>query len=205
MGKRHIEFLFDLTSPAANLAYTQVPRLAERTGAVIWWQPVLLGGLMRASGNSSPLSVMERWAQRYGVPLCWPSPFPIPGALIVMRAAIVARQQGLLFPFISAVFEAIWSEGRDLGKPHELSTVAECAGVEPKCLLSRLSDPEVKRSLRKETEQAATRGAFGVPTIFVGDSMFFGQDRLDFVAEALSPGHPIHRHQKSRGRHESRR
>lgn len=157
---------------------------------------------MRASGNSSPLSVaakrvyhmldMERWAQRYGVPLCWPSPFPIPGALIIMRAAIVARQQGLLFPFISAAFEAIWSEGRDLGRPHELSTVAECAGVEPKCLPSRLSDPEVKRSLREETELAATRGAFGVPTFFVGDSMFFGQDRLDFVAAALSPGHPIH-------------
>ncbi len=195
MSGPEVRLVFDLSSPAAYLAYTQLPTLVARTGASIVWRPVLLGGLLKAAGNPSPLVSpakrayqmrdMERWAERYGVPLRWPSPFPIGSALQVMRGALVARRHETLETYVHAAFRAIFADGRGLNRPEELATVAKEAGLEVGTFLAALDDQAIKDELRRETETAAAQGAFGVPTFFVGDEILFGQDRLDFVTEAL--------------------
>lgn len=189
-----IEFYFDLGSPAAYLAHARLHRVASATGAGIIWRPVLLGGLFKATGNTSPLAVpakrehflrdMERWAQRYSLPLRFPEHFPI-DSLRLMRTALVAREEGVLEPFVRAAFVRLWAEGLDLGDPREIEATAAASGLDPTGLQRRVEAPEAKAALRAETEAAAARGVFGVPTFVVAGELFFGQDRLDFAAEAL--------------------
>lgn len=202
MHAETIEFLFDFGSPATYLAHTQMPRLATDTGAQVDYVPMLLGGVFKATGNSSPMAVpakgrwmgrdLARWAGRYGVPFAFNPHFPV-NTLTLMRGAVAvqARQPGRFMPYVDAVFRAMWVEPVDLGDPAVLASTLQAAGFDPHELLAMVGDAEVKARLIANTEAAVARGVFGAPTFFVGSEMFFGQDRLDFVREAaLHRGRP---------------
>lgn len=192
-----VEFFFDLGSPAAYLAWTQLPALCERAGAELRYRPMLLGGVFQATGNSSPATVpakgrymatdLLRHARRYDVPFDFNPHFPI-NTLALMRGAVGYQlQQPEDFPrYLDALFKALWVDQRNLGDEQVLAAVLTEAGLEPEQFRALIMDDRVKHALKASTEEAVQRGVFGAPTFFVGDEMFFGQDRLSFVEEALS-------------------
>lgn len=192
-----VEFFFDLGSPASYLAWTQLPRLRAEHGAEVALRPMLLGGVFQATGNSSPATVpakarytfmdFQRYAARYGVTLRFSEHFPI-NTLTLMRAAVgVQSQQPERFEdWLRAMFTALWVDGRNLGDPQVVAQVLTEAGFEPAAFAAMVADPQVKAALKATTEEAVARGVFGAPTFFVGGDMFFGQDRLLFVEEALA-------------------
>ena len=192
-----VEFFFDFGSPTAYLAYTQLPKIAKECGAQIVWRPMLLGGVFKASGNQSPVMValkgvwmwtdMERWARRYGVKL-EKNPHFIINTLTLMRGAIglQLRQPELFQRYVDTMFHAMWVEPCNLGDPAVVGATLQKAGFDVAAFTALVGDAEVKAKLIEATDQAVKRGVFGAPTMFVGNEMFFGQDRLDFVREALS-------------------
>ncbi len=191
-----IEFFFDVGSPAAYLAWTQLPRLAADAGAAIRWRPMLLGGVFKATGNSSPVMIpakgrwlindLKRWAVRYGVPLEMPADFPI-NTLTLMRGAagIQLYQPDDLARYLTAVFNGIFAQGLAMGDAAVVAEVLRKANFDPARILELAGDPQVKQALLATTEEAVARGVFGAPSMFVGEDMHFGQDRLEFVAAAL--------------------
>ena len=195
MGKQ-VEFFFDFGSPAAYLAWTQLPTIATAAGATIAWRPMLLGGVFKAAGNASPISVaakgkwmmadLARFAARYGVPLNFPASFPV-NTLPLMRGAVgmQMRQPADSERYVKAVYEAIFGRGLAMGDPAVIAGVLTAAGFDAAAFETLIADPAVKQGLIANTEEAVARGAFGAPTMFVGSQMHFGQDRLDFVAQAL--------------------
>ena len=197
MSGKGIEFWFDFGSPASYLAHTQLPALARAAGARIDYRPMLLGGVFKASGNASPVSVpskgrwlfqdLQRWALRYGVPYAFNPHFPI-NTLTLMRGAVglQMRQPEAFGRYVDAVFDAMWGHPRNLGDAAEVAQVLRAIGLDPEAFAALVADPEVKAALIARTEEAVARGVFGAPTFFVGDEMHFGQDRLEFVREALA-------------------
>ena len=195
---KQVEFFFDFGSPAAYLAWTQLPTIAATAGASIVWRPMLLGGVFKATGNASPISVaakgkwmmadLARFAARYGVPLNFPASFPL-NTLPLMRGAvgIQMRQPADFERYVKAVYEAIFGRGLAMGEPAVIAGVLTAAGFDATAFEAMIADPAVKQGLIANTEEAVARGAFGAPTMFVGKQMHFGQDRLDFVAQALRP------------------
>lgn len=193
---KDLDFYFDVGSPAAYLAWTQVAKLARETGASLQYRPFLLGGVLQATGNRSPAEVpakgkwmnidLERFARRYGVPFRHNPHFPI-NTLTLMRGAIglQMRQPDRLVPYGDAVYRAIWVDGGNMNDPQEVGRVLQEAGFDPPALLALTQDAQVKEQLKTATRRAVDRGVFGAPTFFVGDQMFWGQDRMDFVREAL--------------------
>ncbi|MBE0623120.1 MAG: 2-hydroxychromene-2-carboxylate isomerase [Burkholderiales bacterium] len=194
--KKQVEFYFDFGSPYSYLAYKALPAIAAARGAQIAWRPMLLGGVFKATGNHSPAEIqakskwmhqdMRRWAARYGAAFEQNPHFPI-NTLVLMRGAAGMLMRGTDFhKYVAAIFHAMWAEPRNLGDPAELAAVLRQAGFDADAFQALVNDAAVKERLKKNTEEAVARGVFGAPTFFVGDDMYWGQDRLDFVAEALS-------------------
>ncbi len=187
---KQIEFYFDYGSPFSYLADTQLPALAQRTGAELIYRPILLAGIFKATGNSSPISIpakgkymaleLDRWARHYRVDIKMNTHFPF-NTIRLMRGAIAALQQKRFAAYHPATFRAVWSEGRNLGKEEALRDLLQSAGIDP----ASIDGDEIKNELRANTDQAVARGAFGAPTFFVNGEMFWGNDRLDFVEDAL--------------------
>lgn len=194
---KQVEFFFDVGSPYSYLAYRQLPKIAQAKGAEIVWRPMLLGGVFQATGNSSPATVpakgqysnidLERWAKHFDVPIQQNPYFPI-NTLQLMRGAVgmQLRSEAEFHRYLAAIFSAMFEHPRNLGDLQELAAVLEAAGISPALMLKLVQDDRVKQALRKTTEEAVARGVFGAPTFFVGDAMFWGQDRLHFVEAALS-------------------
>jgi 2-hydroxychromene-2-carboxylate isomerase len=194
---KQIEFFFDFGSPTAYLAYTQLSRIAKECGAEIIWRPMLLGGVFKATGNQSPVTIvpkgkwmwhdMDRWAKRYGVPLAVNPHFPI-NTLMLMRGAtgLQLREPGRFLKYVDVIYKATWQQSRNLNDPAVVAATLQQEGFDPAALMALVGDPEVKQRLIATTDEAVQRGVFGAPTMFVGSEMFFGQDRLEFVKEALS-------------------
>ena len=192
-----VEFLFDVGSPYTYLAYHQLPKIAEAQGAGIVWTPVLLGGIFQATGNKSPAEVpakgrysnvdLQRWANAYGVNIEMNPNFPI-NTLPLMRGAVAMqmRSDEEFHRYLRAIFSAMFEKPRNLNVPAEIGAVLADAGFDPGDFTALISDQSVKDRLKENTAGAVARGVFGAPTFFVGDDMFWGQDRLDFVAEAIS-------------------
>lgn len=191
-----VEFFFDLGSPASYLAHTQLPDLCREAGAELVYRPMLLGGVFQATGNASPAMIpakgrymirdLMRFAERYGVPMRFNPHFPI-NTLTLMRllVAVQLHQPECLGEALRVLFQALWVDGVNMGEPARVADVLTAAGFDVAALQAQISEPAVKEALKTTTEEAVRRGVFGAPTCFVGQEMFFGQDRLDFVREAL--------------------
>jgi 2-hydroxychromene-2-carboxylate isomerase len=194
---RTVEYFFDFGSPTSYLAWTQLPKIAAETGAEIVWRPMLLGGVFKATGNASPVTVpakgrwmngdIARWARRYGVPFRFNPHFPI-NTLTLMRGAagLQMRQPADLLRYLDVVHRAMWETPVNMGDAAVMAATLAAAGFDVEAFTTLVADPQVKARLIANTEEAVARGAFGAPTFFVGEAMFFGQDRLDFVREALA-------------------
>jgi len=191
-----VEFFYDFGSPTVYLAATQLPTIAGTVGATIDWRPMLLGGVFKSTGNQSPVAVsakavymnddLQRFAKRYEVPFRFNPHFPI-NTLALMRGAVAYKDDAVASStYRDAIFTAIWVNARNLNEPDVIKQVLGDAGLDPAELMNRIGKQTVKDQLIANTEEAVNRGVFGAPTFFVGDQMFFGQDRLDFVTEALS-------------------
>lgn len=190
------EFWFDFGSPAAYLAFTQIARIETETGAQASYHPMLLGGVFQATGNHSPATIpakgsyifddFKRFAKRYVVPFNSNPHFPI-NTLFLMRGAIGIQQQepSRFLEYCTAMFKAIWVESCNMNDPNTIAEVLENANFDPQGLISLANETNTKDALKLATQEAVMRGIFGAPTFFAGNQMFWGQDRLDFLKEAL--------------------
>jgi 2-hydroxychromene-2-carboxylate isomerase len=194
-----LEFFFDCSSPWTYLAFTRVQPLAAETGAELVWRPILVGGVFNQVNGSvyeqraNPVPAKARyyakdlrdWARHVGIAIGTPKPFPV-NSVKAMRGCFVADEHGRLPAFARAVFEAYWGEGRDISQDGELAAIVAAAGLPQEEFFAKIGSPDYKERLRRNTDELIARGGFGSPTLFVGgDDMYFGNDRLELVREAL--------------------
>ena len=195
-----VDFIFDFGSPNAYLAWKVLPGIAERTGAKINLIPCLLGGIIKATGNQSPVIAFgaikgklayemletRRFVEAHGLSAFQMNPhFPV-NTLLIMRGLIAAQRQGVAEPYVAAVASAMWEQGLKMDDPDVVADVLTTAGLDARAILEATQDPDVKAELAANTEAAVERGVFGVPAFFVGDEMFFGKDRLTQVEAELA-------------------
>ena len=192
---RTIEFYYDFGSPASYIAHCRLKGVAARTGAIVELIPILLGAVFKATGNASPIECpakgryvavdLMRFAARDGVPFASNPHFPI-NTTRLMRAATALRGDPGYARYVDFAFDAMWHFPRNLGDPAEMAAVLTNAGFDAEAVVARAASPEVKDALRATTDVAIARGVFGAPTMFVGDEMWFGQDRVDWVEAAAA-------------------
>ncbi len=197
-----VDFIFDFGSPNAYLSHRIIPDIEARTGAVFNYVPCLLGGIFKATNNQSPMMAfagvkgktdyerleMQRFINRHKLTAFSMNPhFPV-NTLMLMRGAVAAQRDGRLAEYVEAGLVAMWENGLKMDDPEVFAATMETAGFDPVDLGAKIQDPEVKAGLIANTEAAVARGAFGIPTFFVGDEMFFGKDRLGQVEEMLMGG-----------------
>lgn len=194
---KSVDFFFDVGSPSSYLAWTQLPALCASHGAELVYRPMLLGGVYQATGNASPATIpvkgrytqmdYERHARRYGVAFRGNPHFPVI-TLFLMRAVtgIQLRRPEQLQQLLGCVFKALWIDALNLNDAQLTARTLAEGGFGPAEIERLAQDAETKAALKATTQEAIERGVFGAPTLFVGDQMFFGQDRMDFVREALS-------------------
>jgi 2-hydroxychromene-2-carboxylate isomerase len=196
---KRAEFYYDLVSPYSYLAYGRIGQICEENGAELVLRPMLLGAVHKAVGLQAPVEIkpkadyqtqdIRRWAEYYGLPLKFPDPFPF-RTLNTMRAAMFLRERGELEAFTREAFALYWQEGgapqgRDADEEGPISSVAKRIGIDASEVLGGVASPETKQALKNATSEAVERGVFGAPAFFVGDEMFWGNDRLHFVEAAL--------------------
>ncbi|PTT05533.1 2-hydroxychromene-2-carboxylate isomerase [Caulobacter sp. HMWF025] len=197
-----VEFVFDFGSPNAYLVWKLLPALAARQGAEVRIVPCLLGGLFKLTGNQAPMLAFggikgkmeyemletRRFIAAHDLSDFRFNPhFPV-NTLILMRGLVAARRAGVEAAYLEAMLKGMWEQGLKLDDPAVFVATAEAAGLDGAALLAATGDPEVKAELVAGTEAVAARGAFGIPTLFVGDEMFFGKERLGQVEAELARG-----------------
>ena len=194
---KSVEFYFDLGSPYSYLAYYRLLQIAEQQEIQIVYKPILLGGVFKATGNRSPIEIpvkgvysildMQRWAEYYQIPMQMNPHFPM-NTLTLMRI-LTGVQLLYLEKFeqvLKLLFDAMFGTPQNLNEPTVLAEVLKPSGFSVEDIMSMVQSDVVKQKLITETEQAIQRGIFGAPTFFVGDEMYWGQDRLHFVEQALN-------------------
>ena len=198
-----VEFYYDLVSPYSYLAHREVSRICRENGAELALKPMLLGAVHNAVGLRAPIETeakaryqaedIRRWAERYGLPMTFPDPFPF-RTLKTMRAAMFLRETGGLEAFTREAFALYWEEGgapkglEEADEDGPVSEAARRAGADPEEVLAGAAATEAKEALKAATGEALGRGVFAAPMFFVGEEMFWGNDRLHFVEEALERG-----------------
>jgi 2-hydroxychromene-2-carboxylate isomerase len=190
-----LEFYFDYGSPYSYVAHARLPEILQRAGARLAPRIVLLGGIFQITGNASPAlnplkwpnsqRDLARYVAKYRVPFRRNPHFPV-NTLKLMRGAVAAEEEGCLDRYSDAAFAGMWRDGLKMDDETVIAGVLREAGLDDRRILARIGEDVVKQKLKANTEAAAKRGIFGVPTFFVGDEMFFGQDRLDLVEDALA-------------------
>lgn len=195
-----IEFFFDCSSPWTWLAFHNLQPIARDLGVEVRWRPVLVGGIFNAVNPSVYefrshgvpakqaylLKDLQDWARKAGLAIKFPpTAFPV-NSVKAMRGCILLDAEGTLVPFASAVFEAYWTHDRDISQDAVLADLCARVGVEPARFLEGIVRPDIKAALKANTDEVIARGGFGSPTIFVGgDDMYFGNDRLELVRDAV--------------------
>ncbi len=192
---KNIEFYFDFGSPTAYLAFTQLQLIAERQKANLIYCPILLGGVFKATGNNPPASVpakgkymmvdLQRYADKYKVPYKRNPYFPI-NTLSLMRGAVSYQEEGDFLKYVNVIFQNMWIDPKNLNDEEVLKKVLIDNNFDINDFMKRISDQNIKNKLISNTENAVKKGAFGAPTIFVGDEMFFGQDRMEFIENSIN-------------------
>ena len=193
-------FYFDFASPNAYFVHRVLPGIESRTGARFNYVPVLLGGLFKLTGNQAPMFAFKdipaklayehreitRFITRHGLTNFVMNPhFPV-NTLLAMRGAVAAEGQGVLGPYVEAVFAAMWEQGVDCSDPAALAAVLTAAGLPADAILTATQDQAVKTTLIANTQAAADHGAFGIPSFLVGEELFFGKDRLGEVEREIA-------------------
>ena len=194
---KSVEFYFDLGSPYSYLAYYRLLQMAEQQEIQIVYKPILLGGVFKATGNRSPIEIpvkgaysildMQRWAEYYQIPMQMNPHFPM-NTLTLMRILTGVQLLHLekFEQVLKLLFDAMFGTPQNLNEPTVLAEVLKASGFSVEDIMSMVQSDVVKQKLITETEQAILRGIFGAPTFFVGDEMYWGQDRLHFVEQALN-------------------
>lgn len=205
-----LEFFFDCSSPWTYLAFHRIHDVLRETGAGVSWRPILVGGVFNAvnrglyeqrsrmagalardpadgAGRKARYYVKDLadWARFCGIRIGQPPVFPV-NSVGAMRGCFVADEHRKLVPWARAVFETYWGDLQDVSQPTVLEGICERVGLDPRELLEKVSAPPYKQKLRDNTDELIARGGFGSPTMFVGDDMYFGNDRLDLVRAALT-------------------
>jgi 2-hydroxychromene-2-carboxylate isomerase len=195
-----VEFHFEFGSPNAYLAHRVLPGIAARTGATVRYVPVLLGGVFKATGNRSPMEAFagirnkpeyerletERFIRRHRIEGYVRNPFFPVNTLQLMRGAVAAEMDGFLDRYVNAMFHHMWEAPKRMDEPEVIRGALTASGFDADAVMARMQDPAVKAKLIANTEASVARGAFGSPTFFIGDAMWFGKDRLRDVEEALA-------------------
>jgi 2-hydroxychromene-2-carboxylate isomerase len=194
------QFMFDFGSPNAFLSHEAIPAIEKRTGVTFDYVPILLGGIFKATNNKSPAETLagvknkpafltvetERFIKRFQVqPYVWNPFFPI-NTLNLMRAAVAAQFEGVFERYVEAAFHHMWREPKKMDDPEVAVKALNQSGLDGAKLLARAQQPDVKAKLIENTQSAVERGAFGSPTFFVGNEMFFGKEQLREVEEMVS-------------------
>jgi 2-hydroxychromene-2-carboxylate isomerase len=190
------DYYFDFGSLATYLAHTQMDKIKAETGASPIYLPMLLGAVFKATGNASPASVpakgkyifvdFKRFADSYGVPLETNPFFPIfTTTLMRMLTGLQMRSDARVHEFMDTIFKAIWVDAMNLNAPEVVEQVLREAHFDPVELLQLANEQATKDRLKDITTQAVDRGVFGAPTFFVGQDMFWGQDRIEQLKVAL--------------------
>jgi 2-hydroxychromene-2-carboxylate isomerase len=194
-----VEFLFDFGSPNAYLAELAIPGIEQRTGVKFDYVPVLLGGIFKLTNNRSPAETLQgvrnkpeymqvetaRFIRRHNITTFKQNPFFPVMTLMLMRGAVAARFEGVFEPYFRAAFHHMWEEPKKMDDPKILREALISSGIDADRLIARSQDADVKAKLLELTQSAVDRGAFGAPTFFVGDEMFFGKDQLRDVEEEI--------------------
>jgi 2-hydroxychromene-2-carboxylate isomerase len=199
MAAQRLQFLFDVGSPNAYLSHLVIPGIEQRTGTKFEYVPILLGGIFKLTNNRSPIEAFggvknkleyqaietKRFLQRYHLQPYTMNPFFPVNTLLLMRGAIVAQRDGVFERYIDAAFHHMWGEPKNMADPEIAAQALTASGLDAARLLARTKDDDIKTCLLANTEQAVARGAFGSPTFFVGDEMFFGKEQLRDIEDML--------------------
>jgi 2-hydroxychromene-2-carboxylate isomerase len=195
----HVEFHFDFGSPNAYLAHLLIPQIEKRTGTPFEYVPVLLGGVFKLTNNRSPMESfqgvknkleyqrmeMQRFIRRHGITRFAMNPFFPVNTLTIMRGAIVAQMEGVFARYVEEVFRHMWAEPKKMDDAAVARAALDGSGLDGARLIAMTQEPAVKDRLLANTQKSVDRGAFGSPTFFVGDEMFFGKDRMLDVEEEI--------------------
>ncbi|WP_341702299.1 2-hydroxychromene-2-carboxylate isomerase [Ferrovibrio sp.] len=199
---KQIDFYYDVSSPWTYLAFTNIQPLARDEGATVSWKPFLVGGVFNAVNptmyrmRENPVPArdawvkkdMQDWAKLAGLKIVFPPKvFPV-NPVKALRALLWAKGEGKEVELAKAFFELYWSEDRDISQDDVVAEAASRAALDPAALANAITEPGVKEQLKANTDELIARGGFGSPSIFVGNEMFFGNDRLPLVREALRRG-----------------
>jgi 2-hydroxychromene-2-carboxylate isomerase len=202
MSKPVPQFLFDVGSPNAYLSHEAIPSIEQRIGVKFEYVPILLGGIFKATNNKSPVETLagirnkreffiletERFVRRYKVKPFTMNPFFPVNTLNLMRAAVAAQFEGVFEKYVDAAFHHMWGEPKKMDDPEVAAKALNASGIDVAKLFARSQDPDVKAKLIENTRVAVERGAFGSPTFFVGEEMFFGKEQLREVEEMVAGG-----------------
>jgi 2-hydroxychromene-2-carboxylate isomerase len=198
------QFLFDFGSPNAYLSHLVIPAIEQRTGTRFDYVPVLLGGIFKLTNNRSPVEAFagvrnklafhavetRRFVARYGIKPYAMNPFFPVNTLLLMRGAVAAQLDGVFARYVDAAFHHMWGEPKNMADLEVATAAMTASGLDAARLFARTRDDDVKNRLMANTQAAVERGAFGAPTFFVGDEMFFGKEQLREVEELLVAAKP---------------
>lgn len=194
--RKTIDFYFDFGSLFSYLAHTQLADIAACYDCELMYKPVLLGGIHKATNNTPPGAVPEkgrylltqdlpRFLKKYRIPFNMNPHFPV-NTLVLMRGCYVAQQMGCFERYVDGMFKALWVREQNLADPAVLAGVLAELDIDGQAFLAAVNETAIKEQLKADTGAAVERGLFGAPTMCVGEAMFFGQDRLDFLQEYLA-------------------
>ena len=194
-----VEFHFDFGSPNAYLSHLVLPEIEQRTGVKFEYVPILLGGVFKLTNNRSPAESlfgiknkpeyerleMNRFLRRHGITRFQSNPFFPVNTLMLMRGAIAAQSLGVFERYVDEMYRHMWADPKKMDDPDVLRAALDESGLDSERFFELVQTPEIKDRLLQNTQRSVERGAFGSPTFFVGDEIFFGKDRLRDVEELI--------------------
>ena len=197
-----VEFHFDFGSPNAYLSHVVIPQIERRTGAKFVYVPILLGGMFKLTNNRSPVESYagvrnklpyerletERFIKKHGITNYQFNPFFPVNTLALMRGAVAAQRLGVFERYVGEMFRHMWEQPKDMDDPAVIGAALQESGFDAAKLMSLAQDQSVKDELAANTSRSVERGAFGAPTFFVDDEIYFGKNTLRDVEEAIVAG-----------------
>ena len=194
-----VEFHFDFGSPNAYLSHLVLPEIEQRTGVKFVYVPILLGGVFKLTNNRSPAESlvgiknkpeyerleMNRFLHRHGITRFQPNPFFPVNTLMLMRGAVAAQLLGVFERYVDEMYRHMWADPKQMDDPNVLRAALDESGLDSERFFELIQTPEIKDQLLQNTQRSVERGTFGAPTLFVGEEVFFGKDRLRDVEELI--------------------